>query len=210
MYNNHLVLRTLTSPYGDITVNSVLTHQDIDSNFIFLKSQNIKSGFTTGDQLILVKNDDTQVTVDLASLAFSGSGTTVIQYFSGGTGLFSGGTLTAPLYGAIISATTITSDSINSNALNLGLLLTSASTLTINTGHTQYSYYGLGDATWTLPSTPRVGDTIMMKNKSSAGIITLVPSGGQTFYTISQVSTMTVNPGVAYNLVWDGVDYIIM
>ena len=42
---NNLTLRTVNSPYignsADFTKNSVLTHKDVDNNFIFLKGEDI-------------------------------------------------------------------------------------------------------------------------------------------------------------------------
>lgn len=37
--NNKLILRTLNSPYNDTTKGSVLSHDDVDNNFIFLKGE---------------------------------------------------------------------------------------------------------------------------------------------------------------------------
>lgn len=89
MYNNKLILRTLTSPYPiDSTINSVLTHQDIDSNFIYLKSGLIESGSTSGTNIIFTKNDGSTVSIDVSQIANSGS--TVNNYFSGGTGAVTG------------------------------------------------------------------------------------------------------------------------
>jgi hypothetical protein len=35
--NPNLILRTVSSPYGDTTLGSVLSQQDVDNNFIILK-----------------------------------------------------------------------------------------------------------------------------------------------------------------------------
>lgn len=89
MYTNNLILRTLTSPYPlDQTINSVLTHQNIDSNFIYLKSGQIDSGTTVGTNVVFTKNDGTTVSIDLSHIA--NSGTTVNNFFSGGTGALTG------------------------------------------------------------------------------------------------------------------------
>jgi hypothetical protein len=44
--NNNLILRTVTSPYGDTTKGSVLTQADVDNNFLFLKGQTFVTGTT--------------------------------------------------------------------------------------------------------------------------------------------------------------------
>lgn len=53
--NDKLILRTLTSPYGDITKGSVLSHDDVDNNFIFLKGEVIYTALTSGNTISLVK-----------------------------------------------------------------------------------------------------------------------------------------------------------
>ena len=57
--NNKLILRALTSPfpspYGDITKGSVLSHADVDNNFIYLKGNIIVSATTNGGIVSLTK-----------------------------------------------------------------------------------------------------------------------------------------------------------
>lgn len=74
---NKLILRTLPSPYGDATRGSVLSHEDVDSNFINLKGGLIQTGVTTNNNLLLTSFDGSQVTIPLN---FTGSTT-------GGTGI---------------------------------------------------------------------------------------------------------------------------
>jgi hypothetical protein len=73
MANNKLILRTLNSPWTypttDLTKNSVLTHQDVDNNFIYLKGEVIYSAGTTGDFLNLNKVNGTNLSVDLGFLS---------------------------------------------------------------------------------------------------------------------------------------------
>jgi hypothetical protein len=45
--NNNLILKATNSPYSDI--NKVLTHNDVDANFIYLKGESIYSANTTTD-----------------------------------------------------------------------------------------------------------------------------------------------------------------
>ncbi len=58
MPNNKLILRTLTSPYGDTTKGSVLSHDDVDNNFIFLKGKAIQTGSTSADNTLTLTSID--------------------------------------------------------------------------------------------------------------------------------------------------------
>ena len=66
---NNLTLRTVNSPYignsADFTKNSVLTHKDVDNNFIFLKGEDIITGSTSGTTLILTQVNNDTIEVDL-------------------------------------------------------------------------------------------------------------------------------------------------
>lgn len=55
MSNSTLTLRTLTSPYGDTTLGSVLSHADVDNNFIKLKGETISSAETNANTVSLKK-----------------------------------------------------------------------------------------------------------------------------------------------------------
>ena len=55
--NNKLILRSLESPFSDITKNSKLTIADGDNNFIFLKGSDLSAATTTGTVLSLIKNN---------------------------------------------------------------------------------------------------------------------------------------------------------
>ncbi len=72
MANNKLILRTLTSPWvyptTDITKNSVLTHTDVDNNFIYLKGEVVYTAQTSGTDLILNKINNSNITIDLSSM----------------------------------------------------------------------------------------------------------------------------------------------
>jgi hypothetical protein len=93
MANNKLILRTLNSPWiiptPDFTKNSVLTHADVDNNFIYLKGELIYDGSIVGSDLILQKVNGGNITVDLSGLITSGgtSGDTYVDaaYLSGNT-----------------------------------------------------------------------------------------------------------------------------
>jgi len=83
--NNKLILRTLASPfvtpYTDITKGSVLSHADVDNNFIYLKGEVIYSAVTTPNSIIFKKLNGNDFTI---------SATTNDTYVTGGT--MTGGT----------------------------------------------------------------------------------------------------------------------
>ncbi len=80
MANKFLFLRTENSPFvgnaADITKNSVLTHSDVDNNFIFLKGEDILTGTVSGNNLLLSKVNNDTITVDLSSISGGGGGGT--------------------------------------------------------------------------------------------------------------------------------------
>ena len=45
----NLILRTVASPYGDTTLGSVLSQQDVDNNFINLKGELIYTASTSSN-----------------------------------------------------------------------------------------------------------------------------------------------------------------
>jgi hypothetical protein len=65
----NLTLRTVTSPYGDNTKGSVLSHTELDDNFVFLKGLDIKNVEVDGNNLIIYRNNNDSIVVDLAALA---------------------------------------------------------------------------------------------------------------------------------------------
>ena len=68
--NNNLILRTLTSPYGDITRGTVLSQSDVDNNFIFLKGSLIYTATSENGVVTLTKNNgDTLSWLDAAGLS---------------------------------------------------------------------------------------------------------------------------------------------
>mgnify|MGYP003634738550 FL=1 len=73
MANKFLFLRAVSSPFvgnaADITKNSVLSHSDVDNNFIFLKGEDILTGSTEGNNLILNKVNSDKITIDLSSIS---------------------------------------------------------------------------------------------------------------------------------------------
>ena len=108
MANNKLILRTLNSPWTypttDVTKNSVLTHTDVDNNFIYLKGEVVYSAMTSGTDLILNKINSSNITIDMSSLVTAGdtfvSGATFQSGYTGTTLILSrtdGGTVEADM-----------------------------------------------------------------------------------------------------------------
>lgn len=78
MANNKLILRTLTGwniPFADTTKNTVLTHADVDNNFIYLKGEVIYSAGTSGSNLILNKVNGTSLVVPISASGTSSGNT---------------------------------------------------------------------------------------------------------------------------------------
>ena len=99
---NNLTLRSLTSPYNDITKGSVLSFADLDNNMIFLKGLAIKSANVLGAKVVLTRYDNSTLTLDVTSL----SGGTSYAPITGGTYDNQTGTLTLiDLSGDTISIT---------------------------------------------------------------------------------------------------------
>lgn len=75
MANNKLILRTLNSgfptPFQDTTLGSVLTHGDVDNNFIYLKSEIVYTGTSSGTTLTLDKIGGGSVDLDLSGIVGS-------------------------------------------------------------------------------------------------------------------------------------------
>lgn len=76
MYN-FLILRTLTSSYGDYTKGSVLSQSELDGNFIFLKGETIYTAQTSGNVVTLKKYNGNDLSFNIGS---GGTGTTT--YFT--------------------------------------------------------------------------------------------------------------------------------
>ena len=65
--SNNLILRTLTSPYNDITRGSVLSQADVDNNFIFLKGNIIYTAETNGSSVILKKYNGDEFSINVTA-----------------------------------------------------------------------------------------------------------------------------------------------
>lgn len=72
MANNNLILRTLNSgfptPFQDTTLGSVLSHADLDNNFIYLKSEIIYTATTSGTVVNFNKIGGNNFYLDLAPI----------------------------------------------------------------------------------------------------------------------------------------------
>ena len=107
MANKFLFLRTENSPFvgnaADITKNSVLTHSDVDNNFIFLKGEDILTGATSGNNLLLNKVNNDTIAIDLSSIAGGGGSHTSINSLSGAISLIGGTNITLATVGNAIT-----------------------------------------------------------------------------------------------------------
>jgi len=88
MASTKLILRTLNSgfptPFQDITLGSVLSHADLDNNFIYLKGELVYSGTISGSTLTLNKINGDTIDLDLSGIVSSG-GTSGDTYVTGAT-----------------------------------------------------------------------------------------------------------------------------
>ena len=69
MANNRLILRMVNSPWllptPDLTKGSVLTHAELDNNFIYLKGEDIYDGENQNGSLVLKKINGQNIIIDL-------------------------------------------------------------------------------------------------------------------------------------------------
>ena len=66
--NPNLILRTVSSPYGDTTLGSVLSHSNLDNNFIGLKGNLIYTATTDNGVLTLAKINGETIDVAISGL----------------------------------------------------------------------------------------------------------------------------------------------
>jgi hypothetical protein len=107
--NNYLILRTLTSPYSDVTKGSVLSQAELDGNFIFLKGNIIYTAETNGANITLKKYNGESFT-----------------FVAGGSGIFTGGTVTGPTIftnGATANTLTVNGVEITGDTYTIGSTL---------------------------------------------------------------------------------------
>ena len=132
MANNRLILRTLNSPWivptPDLTKGLVLTHSEVDNNFIYLKGENIYSVSSSPSTITLNKVNGSSLTISLsASTNTYTSGTTIVGntiYFDRNDSLSA---YTADLT-SVLSGVTLTDGNgttASGNSVSLGGTLTS-------------------------------------------------------------------------------------
>ena len=100
-----LFLRNTTSPYGDVTRNSVLSFNDLDQNFIFLKERDISGVNYSSDTLTIETLGGNSFTTTISG------GTSQNIFTTGGTYTPSAGTITyTNNTGGTFNVTGITTD----------------------------------------------------------------------------------------------------
>ena len=164
--NNYLILRTLTSPYSDVTKGSVLSQAELDDNFIFLKGNIIYTAETFGANITLKKyNGDS------------------FSFIAGGSGIFTGGTVTGPTIftnGATANTLTVNGVAITGDSYVTSYGYDNANTFTIGRNN------GLPDLTATINSV--TGLTV-----NGDLFITGVTSGNTAVFNNLTATTITLN-----------------
>ena len=136
--NNYLILRSQNSPYNDVTKGSVLSFADMDNNLLFLKGNIIYTATTNAGVVTLKKYNGEDIT-----------------FVGGGSGTFSGGTVTGPtiftngLTANTISATTLMLNGVSISSFNNYVTggTYSNGTLTLNNGNGGISVTGFTNGT---------------------------------------------------------------
>ena len=90
MSNNNLILRTVNSPWTtpttDFTKNSVLSHTNVDNNFIYLRGELIYTAQTVGNTVTLKKINGNDLSFNVGSGGTSGGS---LYWTSGSSGNYS-------------------------------------------------------------------------------------------------------------------------
>ena len=90
MSNNNLILRTVNSPWttptADFTKNSVLSHTNVDNNFIYLRGELIYTAQTIGNTVTLKKINGNDLSFNVGSGGTSGGS---VYWTSGSSGNYS-------------------------------------------------------------------------------------------------------------------------
>ena len=117
---NNLTLRTVNSPYGDNTKGSVLSQQELDDNFIFLKGSDISSGNFANNVLTLTKVNGTNLTFNLNGIAAESTSITGGTY-DGNAGIITFTNSTGGTFDVTgITATTVTYTNLNPTTATVG------------------------------------------------------------------------------------------
>jgi hypothetical protein len=221
-YTN-LILRTLTSPYGDITRGGVLSWNDVDQNFLYLKGESIYGAESSGGTITLKKYNGNDISFS------GGSIPTIDVYVTGGTfnlGVASftnntGGTFSVTGFAStdtFVTGFTYSNNNLtllrNQGLSDLNVIIDIMSGLTINgdlivTGNTILQ--SLSATTLNISNTPTLNPSptdILVRN-SSTGDVEYVPVSAitpdtNTFvtgYTYDDLNTFTItqNNGTTFN-----------
>jgi hypothetical protein len=165
--SNNLLLRTLPSPYGDATKGSVLSQQELDTNFIVLKGEVIYTAETTDGVVSLKKYNGEEIT-------FQGGG-------SGGTETYTNSTPTTATLGGIAAGSTFDNKTMT-EMWNLLLYPYQVPAFTLFTRSDLDSGYDLGEAitigsktfTWTTSNPSNVSANTITIQQMYPSLIDLV------------------------------------
>jgi len=186
--SNNLLLRTLPSPYGDATKGSVLSQQELDTNFIVLKGEVIYTAETTDGVVSLKKYNGEEIT-------FQGGG-------SGGTGTYTNSTPTTATLGGIAAGSTFDNKTMT-EMWNLLLYPYQAPAFTSFNRTSLSSPYDLGEAidigtqifTWATSNSSNVSaDTITIEqlSPSTTTLVSNVPNdNAETINLTINISSTT-------------------
>lgn len=75
--NDRLILRIVDSPWGDLTRGTVLSSQDVDNNFLYLKANQIASAQTEGSEFVIYKYDGSTIRISTSGTGLNPSLQTV-------------------------------------------------------------------------------------------------------------------------------------
>jgi hypothetical protein len=192
MFNN-LVLRVINSPYGDMTRGAVLSHQDVDNNFIYLKGNLIQSGSTSNNGLFLTK-----INGDVISIPLNFTGTTTGSTVIGLSSVtFSDNVLTIKDVTGGTFATYINILSISSTTINYNVSPSETNSCFTNEGATTGIIFTLP------PPVKNLNYTFILENSNS---VTISATTGSTIVnglniTSSGGSITSIDGGSSITLV---------
>ena len=182
-----LILRSQVSPYGDTTKGSVLSHAEVDNNFINLKGGLIYSANSSSGIVNLLTLDGetisfSAVTDDIYVSASTLQGTTLKLERANGS------TLTTDLYSL---TTGITGGTYNANSGEITFYTSTGGTFTVGGFATGYTDTRVSDFTYT-PNVLTIRDTV--GDVFNATINTMTGLTITDTLNVKTISATSINP----------------